>query len=62
MNFSISIVIEGDRLVSLAFGDVAQPVPLGAALQAVDAARAALLNVPVAQPEPPSSDLPKPPA
>jgi hypothetical protein len=52
MTFTLSIRIVNDALAGVEFSDNAQPVSIGAALQALDAARAALLNVPIAQPQP----------
>jgi hypothetical protein len=51
MTFTLSIHIIDGQLQGITFADVAQQVSIGAALQAVEAAKAALLNVPVAQPE-----------
>lgn len=50
MTFTLIIHIIDGQLQGIAFEDVSQPVSIGAALQAVDAAKAALLNIPVAQP------------
>ena len=49
MTFTLAIHIVDNQLASVTFEDVTQPVSIGAALQAIDAAKAALLNVPVAQ-------------
>jgi hypothetical protein len=51
MTFTISIHIVDGALAGVAFSDNAQPVSVGAALQAIEAAKAALLNITVAQPE-----------
>jgi hypothetical protein len=51
MTFTITITIVNDTLAGVAITDNAQAVSIGAALQAVDAAKTALLNVPLAQPE-----------
>jgi hypothetical protein len=55
MTFTLAIRIVDGQLVRLDFEDVAQPVSIGAALQAVDAAKTALLSMPVAQPDGPSA-------
>jgi len=51
MTFTITITIVNDTLAGVAISDNAQAVSIGAALQAVDVAKTALLNVPLAQPE-----------
>jgi hypothetical protein len=50
MTFTVTITIVNDTLAGVAISDNAQAVSIGAALQAVDAAKTALLNVPLAQP------------
>lgn len=50
MNFIIEIVVQNGQVVAVRFPAPEQPVALGAALQALDAAKAALLNVQIAQP------------
>lgn len=50
MTFTLSVRIVNDALVGVDVQDNPQTVNIGAALQALDAAKAALLNVPIAQP------------
>jgi hypothetical protein len=49
MTFTITIKIVNDALAGLEITDNARAVSIGAALQAMDVARAALLNIPIAQ-------------
>jgi hypothetical protein len=56
MTFTVKITIIDGQLQGVTFEDVAQPVTIGAALQAVDAAKAALLGIVIAQPSPQPGD------
>lgn len=50
MTFTLKIQIVDGQLQPIVFEDIAQPVSIGAALQAVEAARAWLNALPIAQP------------
>ena len=52
MDFTLSIKVINGQLSNIEIHDNTVGVNIGAALQALDAARAALLNVPIAQPQP----------
>jgi hypothetical protein len=56
----LKIQIVNGQLQSVAFDNLAQPVSIGAALQAVDAAKAALLDIEIAKPTPPTPPTPPP--
>ena len=54
MTFTLKISIVNGQLQGVAFDDLAQPITVGAALQAIDAAKAALLDIAIAKPAPPA--------
>lgn len=53
MNFVLEIIVQNGQVLDIRFTGVTQLVGIGTALQALEAAKAALLNVPVARPEAP---------
>lgn len=52
MNFTLEIVVQNGQVIDVRFPTASQPIPIGSALQALDAARSAVLSVPIAQPAP----------
>lgn len=55
MDFTITISVANGTVDNMKISDNPQLVSIGAVLQALDAARAAFLNVPIAQPQPPAA-------
>jgi hypothetical protein len=53
MKFIVKIFVIDGRLQSVTFENMEQPVSIGAALQVIEATKAALLGVVIAQPEQP---------